>query len=160
MNADLVRDWRHWAAAERDGQDDLADLACRGMVRALPVREAPPEFADRVMRAVERRVVQKARAAKALVLAASAVSIVLAIGLLLQLPRLLLAVLDMGVAAVVWMVVALERGLDVWAILAQIGRTTAAVLAAPQVTFAVVAIALTGAAALYALQRILESEER
>lgn len=159
MNADLLREWRHWAALERDGQDDLADLACRAMVRALPARVPPADFTDRVMHAVDQRVARQARTRRALVLAGSAVSIALAIGILLQLPRLLLTVVDRGVAAVVWIFVALERGLDVWAILAQIGRTTASVIAAPQVTFAVMAIALVGAAALYALQRILESEE-
>lgn len=160
MNADLVREWRRWATAERDGQDDLADLACRAVVRALPADVPRPDFADRVMQAVERRAVWQARVTRALVLVGSTVLAVLAIAAILQLPRLLLAVLDLGVAALVWVVLALERGLDVWAILAQMGRTAATVIAAPQVTFALVGIALIGAAALYALQRILESEEQ
>ncbi len=160
MNPELVSAWHRWVAAESGGLDEQADGAFRDVVRMLPTRTLRPDFASRVMKAVERETVRQARVARALVLACGVFSVALAIGVILQLPRLLRFVLDGGVAALLWTLDALNRGLDAWAILAQIGRTVAAVIDTPEVSFAVVAFGLVAVAALYGLHRMLELEER
>jgi hypothetical protein len=88
------------------------------------------------------------------------VSVGFAIGVILQLPRLLQAALDAGLAALLWTLVALNRGLDAWAILAQFGRTVAAVVDTPEVTVSIVGLGVVAVAALYGLHRMLELEER
>jgi hypothetical protein len=152
--------WRRWADAEREGFDDQADAAFRDLVHVMPARPLRAEFGDCVMQAVEREIARQARVARALQLAIGLIAAVLAVVVVLQLPRLLSAVLNGGVAALLWTMDALNRGLDAWAILAQIGRIVAAVLDTPEVMFAVVAFGLVALAALYALQRMLEFEER
>jgi hypothetical protein len=163
MNSDPLRDWRRWIRAEDEGRDDDADAAFGTVFRAVPRASARPGFADRVMLAVaqaEARRARRARVAAFISIAASAVlGVSLVIALVAYSPRLLLWTLDAAVQAALWIVDAVGRGLDVWAILAQVGRTTAAIVAAPQVTFSLVAIGLVGVMALYGLHRIFGLEQ-
>jgi hypothetical protein len=160
MDPELTRAWRRWVAAERDGRDDQADVAFRDVAPMLPIRTPRPDFASRVMHAVEREAIRRARVARGLVVVCSVVSVGFAIGVILQLPRLLQAALDAGLAALLWTLVALNRGLDAWAILAQFGRTVAAVVDTPEVTVSIVGLGVVAVAALYGLHRMLELEER
>jgi hypothetical protein len=163
MNPDLLRDWRRWARAEDEGRDDDADAAFRAVFQAVPRVPAGAGFADRVMRAVGQDGERRARRARALAVCGLAASAVLGLSLVAALivysPRLLLKSLDLAVQATLWIVGAVDRGLDVWAILAQFGRTAAAIVAAPEVTFALVAVGLVGVVALYGLHRMLGLEQ-
>jgi hypothetical protein len=79
--------------------------------------------------------------------------------LISQGPRLIVWVVDGIVAAALWMSVAFENGLDVWAMLTQIASAAAAVIATPQVSSVLIAIGAVGALALYGLHRIFSSEQ-
>ncbi len=72
---------------------------------------------------------------------------------------LFVQVIEMAARGVVWTVVAIQGGLDFWDVLAALGVQAGELLAAPQVTLAAVGIELVGAAALYALHRLLVSDK-
>jgi hypothetical protein len=59
-----------------------------------------------------------------------------------------------------WLLSAYQEGMDGWAIAGRIATSLAGALAAPQVTFYLIALELVGAAALYGLQRLLRNEVR
>lgn len=160
MDPDLLREWRRWAAAEDDGRDDQADAACRAVFQTVPVRAPRPEFAGHVMEAVARAALRQTRVNRATAAGGGVLASVLGVAFVLQLPRLLRAGLDFSVNSVLWTIAAVDRGLNVWAILGEIGRTAAAIIAAPEVTFTLVLVALIAAGALYGLHRMLELEER
>lgn len=160
MKTDLPPEWRRWVAAESDGRDDEADAALRTVFRAVPPRMPPDGFGERVAQAVARTAARQARLAKAVYAAGGAIAAALTIALVWQLPRLVRAGIDLSVNAVVWIIIAVDRGLSVWAILAQMARTLGALVVAPQVTMGLVALGLIAILALYALNRMLELEER
>ena len=160
MDDDLDREWRRWAAAEAEGRHDEADAAFGALFKAVPVRAAAGALNEHVAEAVARVAVRQARLARAVAVAGSVFGVALAIGLLLQLPRLLRASLDLSVSAIVWLALAFDRGLDAWTIVAQIGRTVGSVIVAPPVTLALIGLGLIALAALYALHRMLDVEER
>ena len=62
--------------------------------------------------------------------------------------------------AFVWLVLALQDGADGWAIAGRIASSLATALSTTRVVFSLVALELIGAAALYALQRLLRDEVR
>jgi hypothetical protein len=62
--------------------------------------------------------------------------------------------------AVIWLFLALQEGADGWAIAGRIAASVADVLATRQVALPLIGLELVGAAALYALQRLLRSEVR
>ena len=72
---------------------------------------------------------------------------------------LVVQVIETAVSGVVWTVMAIQGGLDFWDVLAALGVQVGELLAAPQVTLAAVGIELVGAAALYALHRLLVSDK-
>ena len=162
MNPDLKRELGRWIDADRSGRDDEADAAFGGVFRAVPQPALQPGLPDRVIEALAREAADRARRAKtaaAVGLAAGLALVVLAGAFLLSSgPRLFFDAVDLGVRGAVWTSESLERGL-VWAILGQIGRVMAAIIATPQVTGALIGIGMVGALALYGLQRVLSSEQ-
>lgn len=165
MNTELLRGWRRWMEADVDGRGDdgEADAAFRAVFCALPPHAPAPGFTDRVMNAVALAAARRARRIRIAVVAAAAVGVLgtLYIGLLLLRsgPRLLLGAVDLSLQAVLWIVGAAERGLDVWAILAQVGRVAGAVMVAPEVTIVLVALGLVAVGALYGLHRVLVPDQ-
>ncbi|MGH9330838.1 MAG: hypothetical protein ACRD09_10370 [Vicinamibacterales bacterium] len=159
MNPDLLR----WMAADREGREDEADAAFKAVFRAAPAPEARPAFIDRVMEALARDVARRRRRARIAAASGVAASILMGLGvtvaLIAQGPKLIVWAVDACVAAAVWMSAAFENGLDLWAILAQIGSAAAAVIATPQVSSVLIAIEAIGAVALYGLHRIFASEQ-
>ena len=160
MSSDLFGDWRQWAAAERDGRDDEADAGLAGAFKAVPARLPPDGFDDRVIAAMARGARRRARVARAVAAGAAVVGVALIAALIWQLPRILRMAVDVSVGAVVWSALAFNRGLDFWAILAQLASAIRAVIVAPQATFAMIGLGLIALGALYVLQRMLETEER
>jgi hypothetical protein len=69
--------------------------------------------------------------------------------------RQMVRLLNLSVQGFVWIVGGLEGGLDAWSLLVEIGRALGTTLTTPQVSMSVVMIELVGAAALYALLRVL-----
>jgi hypothetical protein len=61
--------------------------------------------------------------------------------------------------AFVWLVLALQEGADGWTIAARIASSVAGIVTTTQIAFALVALELIGAAALYGLQRLLRAEQ-
>ena len=62
--------------------------------------------------------------------------------------------------AVIWVFLALQEGADGWAIAGRIAASVADALATRQVALPLIGLELVGAAALYALQRLLRNEVR
>jgi hypothetical protein len=84
----------------------------------------------------------------------------LTVALLLQVPRLIQAALDLIVATVVSTSLAFSRGLDAWTVLGGIARAVGSVVVTPQGTVALSGLGLIAIGALYGLHRMLELEER
>jgi hypothetical protein len=160
MSSDLFGDWRRWAAAERDGRDDEADASLTGAFKAVPLRLPREGFDERVVAAMARAARRRAHMARVAAAAAALVGVALVSVLIWQLPRILRMAVDVSVGAVVWSALAFDRGLDLWAILAQLASAVRAVIVAPQATFAMIGLGLVALGALYVLQRMLEAEER
>ena len=160
MNADPQRQWREWLEADLDRDNDIdADAALRAVFDAVPPELPSLGFTDRIMNAVAIAADERARRAKiagALASAAGIAAIVATVLLLVEFgPRLLVRAIDLSVQAMLWMLSATERGIDVWTILTQIGRALAAVVVAPQVSTVMIAMALIAMTALYGLHRVL-----
>ena len=160
MDERLRSDWRRWAASERQGLDDEADEAFRALFSVLPARAPDVSFTGRVAQATARTAARQARMARAVVVAGSASGAVLGVALLLQIPQLLQASLNIVIGAIVSTTLALSRGVDAWTVVAQIARAIGGVVITPQGTYALSGLGLIAIGALYALHRMLELEER
>ncbi len=86
--------------------------------------------------------------------------VALSIALLLQIPRLIRASLDLVVGAVVWTSLAFSRGVDAWTVLARIAGAIGSVVVTPEGTYVLSGLGLIAIGALYGLHRMLEFEER
>jgi hypothetical protein len=162
MDPELLRAWRRWTAAERDSAGDAvdADEAFRAVFAAVPVRQPREGFADAVVMATARLTARRARVVKVALTTAAVVAAALSLVALWELPRLLGAAFNLVVGAIVSTTLALGRGLDAWTVLAQIVRALGSVVVTPQGTYGLIALAVIAVGALYALQRMLEVEER
>jgi hypothetical protein len=152
--------WQRWVAAEQDNRDDEADDALRGVFRAVPMHLPSDHFAAGVAEQIARAAARQARIVKVAFVSGGLLATVITVALLPYIPRLVRALLDLSVRAIVWTIFALERGRDVWSILGQFARAAGALVVAPQVTFVLIVFGLIAIAALYGLNRILELEER
>jgi hypothetical protein len=74
------------------------------------------------------------------------------------LSRGIIALLNVFVTAAVGSASAMERGVDIWALLGNLGRAGAAFISDPKVTIMLLAVQALAAAALFALQRLLETD--
>ena len=160
MTPELLRDWRRWVDAEREGRSEDADAAFRAVFHAVPTHLPGDALTGRVVQTVARAAARQARLAKLAAATGAVVAVALTIAVLLQLPRFLRAMVEFSVRTVIWTILAFERGLDAWTILVQAARAVGAVLLAPQVTIAMMGLGLLAVGALYALNRMLEPEER
>lgn len=166
---------RTWLVTEQR-DDEEADAAFGAVFTAMPRLDPSPTFARRVARTARRLVkaptarrapwILRApggitRAAAAAGLAAVAIVIVYfaatAIGSLLatRLPQLVTG----ATQAFIWLMVAVDSGLDLWAIVARVGRALGSAAATPGMTVGLIVIEVLGGAALFALYRLLASEQ-
>src|SRR5512138_3155269 len=118
MDRDLDPNWRRWVSAEADGRDDEADQAFGTLFAAVPPRIPNEAFQTRVLAAVSRETARQARWAKLAAAGGALIALGLGVVLVLQLPRLFRATVDMSVGAVVWSALAVDRGVDTWTIFA------------------------------------------
>src|ERR1700722_13317173 len=72
--------------------------------------------------------------------------------------RMFVRIVELLVAGCVWMATSIGVGVSVWDVLATIGRVAAGGLTTPAASVALAVLVLVGIAALYGLQRLLESE--
>ncbi len=160
MDPDHQPEWRTWVAAEHSGLDEKADTAFRAVFAAVPVAQPDERFAARVAVATAMAARRQAFLLRAAVAAGGIVSVLLTVALLLQVPRLIRAALDLVVGAVVSSSLAFSRGLDAWTVLGGIARAIGSVVVTPQGTVALSGLGLVAIGALYGLHRMVELEER
>ena len=79
--------------------------------------------------------------------------------LLPLLGRTLVRAVELLVAGCVWVATAISVGVSIWDVLGTIGRAAAGELATAAASVVLALLVLVGIAALYLLQRLLESEE-
>jgi hypothetical protein len=79
--------------------------------------------------------------------------------LLPLLGRTLVRAVELLVAGCVWVATAISVGVSIWDVLGTIGRAAAGELATAAASVVLALLVLVGIAALYCLQRLLESEE-
>jgi hypothetical protein len=79
--------------------------------------------------------------------------------LLPLLGRTLVRAVELLVAGCVWVATAISVGVSIWDVLGTIGRAAAGELATGAASVVLALLVLVGIAALYCLQRLLESEE-
>ena len=164
MSADEGSTAQRWLEAELAGRAEEADRLFAAVAADLTAARAPARLAERVARAVGgahanaggptgRRWQGLALVA---VLALGAATAVWA--LLAALPFLgsgAVALLNFSAEGFVWVVRAVEGGLDGWAILRRVGQEIGEAVSTPGVTGGLVVVELVGVAALYALHRLL-----
>jgi hypothetical protein len=166
MDDELIRGYGRWRAAEEAGRDEDADTAFKAVFAATPVHEPPASFAARTMDAVTiasgRQALRQRRTIAGLAAAAAATALVtlyLTAGLIgSAISTLVLGGLDLLVGVVVAAASASDGGVSVWAVLANLGRASAALITDPKTTLALVAIQGIAIAALFALQRLLGTD--
>jgi len=73
--------------------------------------------------------------------------------------RAFVRVIELVVAACVWLATSIGVGVSVWDVLGTLGRATVAALLTPAGSLALSILVVIGIIALYFLQRLLESEE-
>jgi len=79
--------------------------------------------------------------------------------LLPLLGRALVRAVELLVAGCVWVATAISVGVSIWDVLGTIGRAAAGELATAAASVVLALLVVVGIAALYCLQRLLESEE-
>jgi hypothetical protein len=167
MTDDPNRYFQRWQEADGSGRDEDADTACRTMFGAI-VRDpvVSSDFAARTLSAIAAAAAADAararrtrRATVAGGVVAAGVAIYLGGGWFLSvLSSGMVGLINLLVGATVQVATGMQTGVDVWAILAGLGRVAAAVAADPAVTIAMLAIQGIAMAALVALQRLLGSD--
>ncbi len=159
---------REWLDADRRDADEEADAAFAQLFAAVPRLDAPPTFARRVARRARRAAVAARRRTwtrgrvgasaglGALALAALFVAITsLASFLVTRLPQLV----TMAAQAFIWLMVAIDNGLGLWGVVVRVARALGSAVATPQMTVGLIVIEVVGGAALFALYRLLASEQ-
>ena len=164
MAADERETAKRWLAAERAGRADEADRLFGGVAAWLPAASAPDELAERVARAAggaeeesgSRFGARRRGLAVAVVFAlATAAAVAGLVALAPFAAALALALLNFSAEGFVWVVRALDGGLDGWGILLRAGSALGRAISTPGVTGGLVVVELVGVAALYALHRLL-----
>lgn len=167
MYEDLDLSYRRWRAAEDLGEDDEADAAFASVFEASVGSPLPSSgFTATTMAAIaaashadarRRRMVRKALL-WAGVPGALAVAFVSAGPLLSAISAMLVAVLNLSIAAVVWFASGPDIRSSLWSVLAGLGRAAGAFVSDPRVTFVMLACQGIAVVALAVLHRLLGRE--
>ena len=157
---------RRWLEAEFAQAPD-AEACFRDTVRHLPRVAVPDGLGERIVAelapgAGRRRWVSTRvrRLATVTALALSGVALVLygAVVLAPLVAGQLFGLLNFSTRGFVWLVRALDSGLDGWTIVTSVSGALGSAIATPQVTLGFVGVELVGVAALYGLHRVLRLE--
>jgi hypothetical protein len=167
MHENLSATYRRWRAADVQNADDDADAAFRAVFEACASAPLPSaDFTSRTMAAVGAATasdLRRARAVRAALLwsglPAGAAALYFGAGTLFSvLSSALVAALNLLVAVVVWSASGPDLQSGVWSLLTALGRATAAFVADPRVTIAMLVFQVVAVAALTALHRLLGPE--
>ena len=165
MDENLDRLYSHWRVADETDRDDEADAAFKALSDAVMHAHAiPARFTAETTAAVANAMAADARRAsrarKALVCGGVAAGVIAAYfgaaPALSVVSTALVASLDALIRAVVW--VSTGPDLNVWSVVNNLGRATAALIADPKNTVAMFTIQVSAIAALVALRRLLGSD--
>jgi hypothetical protein len=164
VNEDLNWTYRRWRTAEEEGRDDDADGAFKAVFEtAVSAPDVAPAFTAKTMQAVAAVAVTDARRArrtrKALVAGGVAAALVTAYYGAALAASALVGIIKLLVGATVEAATRVQSGAGVWSLLVSLGRAAAAFIAEPEVTFVIIAIHGIAIAALYAMHRLLGSDE-
>jgi hypothetical protein len=167
MYEDLDLTYRRWRAAEDLGDDDEADAAFASVFEASVGSPLPsPELTARTLAALAAASTADARRARLVrtallwagVPAALAAAYFGAGPLLSAISALLVAVLNLSIAAVVWFANGPDIQSGFWSVLTGLGRAAGAFVSNPRVTFVMLACQAIAVVALAALHRLLGRE--
>jgi preprotein translocase subunit SecF len=164
MDDQLARLYSRWRTADEADRDEEADAAFRALTEAvIPQHAVSPQFTVRTMDAVANAVAADARRVKWMrrTLALGGIAGLIAMGFsapfaLSLISTALVATLNGIIAAIVW--VATGPDLNLWSVIGSLGRASAAFIADPTVTIAMLAMQGIAIAALVALRRLLGSD--
>ncbi|MGH9370267.1 MAG: hypothetical protein ACRD15_01915 [Vicinamibacterales bacterium] len=167
MNDDLTRQYQRWQEAEDAGREDVADAACKAMFAGV-VQEprTSSDFVARTLSSIARATEADAARARRMRHATIAGGVAAAAGgiyvggpwFLSVLSATLVGLINMLVGATVQVAGGMQTGVDVWSVLAGLGRAAVAFVADPAVTVAMIVMQGIAMAALFALQRLLGSD--
>jgi hypothetical protein len=154
-----------WLSAERQEDEAAAERAFARVFAALPGPAPGAAFAERVAAAAFQARRRRRLWLRSGRMTASAAAAVLGVVLgYLALVRggawLVRAGAAVTVQSVSLVVRSAAEGLDWWSILVRVGTAVGDALSTPQVSTAVLGIEILGAAALFALSRMLRTEKR
>ena len=162
MNDQLNRDYGRWLEADRQGNDDEADAACREIFdTALPRLPVPLKLSTETMaRLSAARAADAARSRRARLILlwgsaiAGPVAIYFGAGVVMSMAAaLLIGAFNLLADATVSLASASDW--SVWSLFGSLGRALAAVMSNANVTIIVIAMHGIAFAALAALQRLL-----
>jgi hypothetical protein len=167
MDEDPIREYRRWQELEEAGRDEDADRAFEGVFKAsatgVPVSH---DFTARTMAAVAGAVehdVRRARRVRRVALVSAigsgAAAIYFGAGYALAaMSSVFVRLIDLLIVGVVYVVGAMQSGVDLWSLAVSVGRAAAAVAGDPRVAIALVMIQGVAIAAFVALRRLLDSD--
>lgn len=167
MDEDLTRHYQRWRDADAAARVDDADGACRAVFTGIAREPAVSSgFVAGTLAAIalatarDRARARRLRRASLVGSVAAAVAVLYVGGAWITsgLSAMLVGLLNLLVGATVQAATGVQTGLDVWSVLASLGRAAAAFVANPTVTIAMFAMQGIAMAALLALQRLLGSE--
>jgi hypothetical protein len=167
MYEDLDLTYRRWRAAEDLGEDDEADAAFASIFEATVGSPLPSrEFTAATMAAItaashadaRRKRMTRTAVLWAGVPAALAAAFFVAGPLLSAISAMLVAILNLSIAAVVWFASGPDIRSGLWSVLTGLGRAAGAFVSDPRVTFVMLACQGVAVVALAVLHRLLRRE--
>ena len=161
MNEPLNREYGRWLDADRQGNDEDADAACREVFQGVPRQAVPLGFAaDTMARFATARAADAARAKRARLIlwwssaVVGPIAIYFGAGAVMSgAATVLLGTLNLLVSATV--AIASVSDWNLWSLVGSLGRALAALMSDADVTIVVIAMHGIAFAALAALQRLL-----
>lgn len=168
MDDDLTLNYIRWRNAEESGDDEDADEAFGAVFEASVSMPLPSrEFTSNTMAAVAAAAAVDARRARVVRRTALWTGVPVGLAALYfgagpvfrGISSALVAGLNLLIAAIVWFASGPETHSSVWSVLTSMGRATAAFVADPRVTVAMLAFQAIAVGALVALHRLLGERE-
>ena len=168
MILNAAGDVRRWLDAELGGSTDDAERLFRSVSAAIPYATVPAGLRPHILSRLEasrtggRQTTSRVRRlATIAALALFGVALVL-VGAVVLAPLVagqLFDLLNFSTRGFVWLVRALDSGLDAWTIVTRASRAIGSAVATPRVALGFVGIEMVGVAALYGLHRMLRLEK-
>lgn len=151
-------DERQWLQAERNGQQELAEITFASLVRQLPAIEPRADFVDRAVQAAWRTRINRRRVRVAMVAAAMFIGMA-GIAAVYVLAPFAAALIVSGTVLIshglVWLVTSAGEGARWWWIAARIGTAVRDVISAPSAAAAIGVAEMILLLAIYVFRHVL-----